>query len=249
MKIFFIKYSLIALASLITYASSAKDVVMAFSHEIPPYIFEKENNGIEIDIIAAALAYKGHTLIPRYFPLGRIPFVFSNKLVDAAMGDMGVELETKGGFYADPAVIYQNIFVTLKSSDLVITSPKDLDSVTVVSFQGAQRRYPKWLDKVQKENRLYGISDQFTQVKLLHMRRYDVVLSDRYIFQYFFEKLKNSNDIETIDVDEHNFTSNNPKDYRPVFRDKTVRDDFNMGLSKLKESGEFNRIYDKYINE
>ncbi|WP_235839777.1 hypothetical protein [Cognaticolwellia mytili] len=100
---------------------------MAFSQEIPPYIFQKNDRGIEIDIISAALAYKGHTLKPLYFPLGRIPIAFTNKLVDAAMGDMGVNLETNGGFYADPAVIYNNVFITMKSRKIIIEKPSDLD--------------------------------------------------------------------------------------------------------------------------
>ncbi len=84
---------------------------MAFGQEIPPYIFQKHNKGIEIDIISAALAYKGHTLKPMYFPLGRVPIAFKSKIVDAAMGDMGIDLNTHGGFYADPAIIYHNVFL------------------------------------------------------------------------------------------------------------------------------------------
>ena len=98
---------------MLTGFASAKEVLMAFSQEIPPYIFQKQNKGIEIDIISAALAVKGHTLKPLYFPLGRIPIAFTSNLVDAAMGDMGVNLEPKGGFYANPAVIYNNVFITL----------------------------------------------------------------------------------------------------------------------------------------
>lgn len=221
---------------------------MAFSHEIPPYIFEKENKGIEIDIISAALAYKGHTLKPIYLPLGRIPIAFNHNLVDAAMGDMGVDLTDQGGFYANPAVVYDNVFITLKNRELSIKSPSDLDSLRVVSFQGAEKRYASWLQKVVEEKRFFGVSDQLSQVKLLHLGRYDVVLSDRYIFKYFVKRLKQKNGLEVSDVDEHQFITINPEDYRPVFRDKKVKDDFNLGLRKLKESGEFQKIYDNYMS-
>jgi len=227
--------------------TEAEEVFMAFGLEIPPYIFQKHNRGIEIDIISAALAYKGHTLKPLYFPLGRVPFAFKKNLVDAAMGDMGVNLETSGGLYANPAVIYNNVFFTLKSKNISILKPSDLDTLRVVSFQGAEKRYPKWLKKVKEENRFYGISDQLTQVKLLHFERYDVVLSDRYIFKYFVKQLMLMNVLEMNDVDEHKFTSVNPEDYRPIFRDKKVRDDFNLGLKKIKESGKFQKIYDNYL--
>lgn len=47
--------------------------------------FQAHNKGIEIDIISAALSYKGHTLKPLYSPLGRVPIAFKSKLVDAAI--------------------------------------------------------------------------------------------------------------------------------------------------------------------
>lgn len=247
MEIILFKYVLLLAITSLSSLTNAKEVLMAFSQEIPPYIFEKNDKGIEIDIISAALAYKGHTLKPLYFPLGRIPISFRNNIVDAAMGDMGVNLKLYGGFYAAPAVIYDNVFITLKDKDISIIVPADLDSLHVVSFQGAEKRYPLWLKKVAEENRLFGISDQLSQVKLLHLGRYDVVLSDRYIFRYFVKQMKSMNVQEVHDVVEHNFTTATPEDYRPVFRDKIIRDDFNFGLKKLKESGEFQKIYDNYM--
>ncbi|MFT5757197.1 MAG: polar amino acid transport system substrate-binding protein [Alteromonadaceae bacterium] len=247
MKNKMLKYSIFLVTTMLTTFAEAKDILMAFSQEIPPYIFQKHNKGIEIDIISSALAYKGHTLKPLYFPLGRVPIAFINNLVDAAMGDMGVNLTTRGGFYADPAVIYNNVFITLKSNNISIEEPSDLDHLTVVSFQGAEKRYPKWLKKVQEDKRFYGISDQLTQVKLLQLRRYDVVLSDRYIFKYFVKQMMLMNVLEVSEVDEHQFTTVNPLDYRPVFRDKKIRDDFNLGLKKIKENGKYQKIYDNYM--
>jgi polar amino acid transport system substrate-binding protein len=221
---------------------------MAFSQDIPPYIFQQSNKGIEIDIISAALAYKGHTLKAAYYPLGRVPIAFSNKLVDAAMGDMGIDLTTKGGFYAEPAVIYDNVFITLNSNNISIKKPSDLNLLLVASFQGAEKRYPAWLNKVVDENRFFGVSDQLSQVKLLKLGRFDVVLCDRYIFHYFAKQLELFGHNEAITIDEHPFSTVNPDDYRPVFRDKKIRDDFNFGLSKLKESGGFEEIYTNYMN-
>ena len=247
MKNTFLYCIVIFVSTMLTGFAGAKEVLMAFSQEIPPYIFQKQNKGIEIDIISAALAVKGHTLKPLYFPLGRIPIAFTSNLVDAAMGDMGVNLELKGGFYANPAVIYNNVFITLKNQKISIEKPADLDHLRVVSFQGAENRYPKWLKKVKEEKRFYGISDQLTQVKLLHFGRYDVVLSDRFIFNYFVKQMMLMNVLEVNEVDEHIFATANPEDYRPVFRDQNVRDDFNLGLKKIKANGKFQEIYDRYM--
>jgi polar amino acid transport system substrate-binding protein len=48
-------------------------------------------------------------------------------------------------------------------------------------------------------------------------------------------------------VDEQDFTTPNPLDYRPVFRSAAVRDDFNEGLRRLKTTGRFQAIYDRYL--
>jgi polar amino acid transport system substrate-binding protein len=229
-------------------AITADDVVMAFSQNIPPYILQQYNKGIEIDIIAAALAQKGHKLKPLYFPLGRVPLAFVSKLTDAVMGDMGIDLIPHGGFYADPAVIYDNVFITLKRKHISIRDPVDLDKYRIISFQGAEKRYPLWLSKAEKDGRFFGITDQRTQVEMLYLERYDVVLSDRYIFKYFVKQLKLINGIRSISVDEHQFVNVNPLDYRPVFRDEKVRDDFNFGLETIKQTGEFQEIYDNYLN-
>lgn len=247
MKLFLTKSILLLLMLLYSVISAAKEVIMAFSQDIPPYIFQKDNKGIEVDIITAALARKGHTLKPLYFPLGRVPIAFKNELVNAAMGDIGVDLNSHQGFYADPAVIYNNVFITLSKNNISIKTPEDLDGLTIVSFQGAEIRYPEWLAKAKKENRFFGVSDQLTQVKLLSLERFDVVLSDRYIFKYFVKQLNLVSDLDNIHFDEHLFSNSNPLDYRPVFRSEKIRDEFNQGLREIKETGQFQQIYDFYL--
>jgi polar amino acid transport system substrate-binding protein len=85
------------------------------------------------------------------------------------------------------------------------------------------------------------------QVLTLQRGHYDVVLSDRNIFRYFTLRLKREGKIALAPVEEHEFVTLNRNDYRPVFRDPTVRDDFNAGLKHIKESGQFQAIYDKYV--
>ena len=123
-----------------------------------------------------------------------------------------------------------------------------MNSLLVASFQGAEKRYETWLKKVVDENRFFGVSEQLKQVELLSLGRFDVVLCDRFIFQHFVKQHELIGNTESIEIDEHPFITVNPMDYRPVFRDKKIRDDFNEGLIKLKESGGFEKIYDNYMN-
>ena len=235
--------------SLLHVAAFGVDVRMAFGEKIPPFVFPETNSGIEIEVIGEALAYKGHHLIPKYFPFARIPLEFKAGAVDAAMTDLGTDLKPYGAHYGNPAVFYDNVFITLKSRHLVIRKPEDLDGLTVISFQGAANRYPEWLARVKRDGRYVEQNDQALQVLTLERGRYDVVLSDRNIFRYFTLKLKREQGLVSKPTVEHRFVVFNPMDYRPLFRDSHVRDDFNAGLLHLKQTGGYQAIYDKYLKE
>ena len=236
---------LFAAACLASHALAA-DVHMAFGEKIPPFCFPESNSGIELEVIGESLAYKGHRLVPHYFPFARVPVAFIGHQVDAAMTDLGRDMTKEGGHYGDPAVFYDNVFITLKARHLHIEKPADLRGLTVISFQGAANRYPDWLGPLRRTDGYFEENDQSLQVKTLMKGRYDAVLSDRNIFKYFSLKLAREG-FPVQEIEEHAFTKVNPMDYRPVFRDPQVRDDFNEGLKHLKQTGRYQQIYDRYL--
>lgn len=230
-----------------THTAQAAEVVMAFGEKIPPFCFPETDSGIEIEIMREALAYRGHVLKPRYFSFARIMVAFKSAEVDAAMTDLGEDMAAWGAHYGNPAVYYDNVFISLKERGLVISKPEDLNGLSVISFVGASKRYPEWLNPVKKAGRYFEQNDQALQVLTLDRGRYDVVLSDRNIFKYFTLQLKLNKSFKPKPVTEQNFVKLNPMDYRPVFRDSIIRDDFNAGLKHLKDSGRFQAIYQKYL--
>lgn len=228
--------------------AGAADVSMAFGERIPPFCFPQTNSGIEVEVIGEALAWRGHKLKPQYFPFARVPKAFIDGSVDASMTDLGQDLAAAGGHYGEPAVLYDNVFISLKDRRLVIRKPEDLKGLTVIAFPGAVRRYPQWLDAVKAAGHYTEQNDQAVQVRTLMKGRYDLVLSDRSIFRYFALQFRREGG-DLLPVEEHAFTTVNPQDYRPVFRSKQVRDDFNAGLEHLKKTGRYQAIYDRYLKE
>jgi polar amino acid transport system substrate-binding protein len=228
-------------------SAQAAQVSMAFGEKISPFCFPETDSGIEIEIIREALAFRGHTLKPLYFPFARVPIAFRAGQVDAAMSDLGEDLKPVTAYYGDPAVFYDNVFITLKERHLSIKRPEDLRGLTVIAFPGALKRYPAWLSKVKKDNRYYEQNNQSLQVRTLAAGHYDVVLSDRNIFKYFTLQLKKEQSFQPKPVQLHSFVTLNPSDYRPVFKDAAIRDDFNAGLKHLKSIGRVDAIYKKYL--
>ena len=227
----------------------ADDVTMAFGEAIPPFSFPDSDTGIEIEVISEALALHNHTLKPLYVPLARVPIAFISRDADAAMTDLGQDFGAVGAVYGDPAVTYDNVFITIKSKKRIIEKPRDLLGLTVVSFQGAIKRYPKWLDPVAKMDQYFELNNQMLQVLTLDKERYEVVLSDKSIFQYYTLQAQKESGTKLKEVQLHSFTTVNPNDYRPVFWSKQIRNDFNEGLANMKQSGRYQAIYDKYLKE
>lgn len=233
--------------TLLAPAAWGADVVMAFGEKIPPYCFPESDSGIELEVIGEALAFRGHRLKPRYYPLARVPLAFRHGEVDAAMTDLGQNLAEVGGHYGEPAVLYENVLFSLRGRQLTLNSPADLKGLSVVAFQGAAKRYPEWLKATQEAGLYFEQNNQELQVLGLNKGRYDVVLSDRSIYHYFENLLSRTALFKAKAVDVHRFTQEDPQNYRPVFRDAQIRDDFNAGLKHLKDSGRYQAIYDSYL--
>lgn len=221
---------------------------MAFGEHIPPFCFPKDGSGIEVDVFREALAYRGIRLVPLFFPFARVPRAFRDGEVDASMTDLGEDMGAAGGHYGDTAVVYDNVLISLQSRGLQIRRPEDLDGLTVISFQGASKRFPEWLGPLQRSKRLTEVNDQALQVRTLMRGRYDLVLADRSIFRYFSLQLQRQGET-LLPVTEHEFTSPDPRDYRPVFRSPLMRDEFNEGLRWLRASGAYRAIYERYLSE
>jgi len=225
----------------------ADEISMAFGESIPPFSFPETNTGIEIEVISEALAFHNHTLIPVYYPLARIPIAFTYKQVDAAMTDLGQDMHKLGAHYGNSAVVYDNVFISLKKNNLTISKPEDLGKLTVISFQGAIKRYPLWLEPVKRVNNYFEQNNQLLQVLTLDRERYDVVLSDISIYKYFALQAELKSGIKMKEVQFHRFVELDLEDYRPVFWSKRIRDNFNEGLIYLKTTGRYQEIYDKYL--
>ncbi|MCD6034693.1 MAG: ABC-type amino acid transport/signal transduction system [Rickettsiales bacterium] len=221
----------------------AKEVVIAFGMSVPPYIIQRENRGIEFDIIRESLAYSGHTVKPLYIPFDSITNVFVDTNADAAATveeKIGID-----GFYSDHVISYQNYAITLKKNHFTINSLDDLKDKSVSAFQSATRYMGTAFAEMAKTNPRYREKrDQLTHVKLLLNGQVDVVVTDKNIFQYFANQLGNTVDISQP-VTYHTIFP--PNDYKVIFREQSLRDDFNKGLRHLKESGRYQQFFDAYL--
>lgn len=231
----------ISLFSVSVSTASAKEIKVG-QGILPPYGIKESASGIEVDIVRAALKVKGHTITIRFVPFGRVAQDFIDGKIDAAntvSPNSGVKAE-----YSDSHITYQNVATTLKDSGLEVGSIGDLTSLKVVAFSNASKYLGDEFAAMAKASKNYReVADQIAQNKLLMSGRTQAVVGDFRIFQYYNKKIAGK--IELKEVTFNKIFA--PTDYSVAFRDTAIRDDFNVGLKTIRESGEYDKIIASYI--
>ncbi|MBC7950927.1 MAG: transporter substrate-binding domain-containing protein [Rhodospirillaceae bacterium] len=225
-------------------AANAAEVTIAVGRSLPPYVIVDEWRGLEYDVVREALALEGHTLKPRYMAIARVMKELDTGLVDAAM-----TMQPSSGvkaFYSDSHITYRNYAITLAKHNFTIKRPEDLAGKSVIAFQKATVILgPAFKAAVESNPRYREEVKQVVQPTLLFLDRVDVVVSERSIFGWFANEDEVKSKVDTTQaVRFHPIFP--PTDYYVAFRDEALRDSFNRGLKKLRASGMYGKIIERY---
>lgn len=235
----------LALALAAPECAHAAEVRMAIGESLAPYVISAQDGGLEYDIVREALALEGHTLKPHFTSPVRVARDMQAGLVDAAMtmrpGTPGLQ-----AYYSDSHVSYQNYAITLAQRHVRIDSIADLAGRSILAFQNAATNLGPEYRAVTKANPAYREdSRQELQPTMLYLGRVDVIIADRHIFEWYAHTPE-----VTTKVDSSQPLEFHPifpaTDYHVAFRDQSLRDSFNKGLVRLRESGGYDRILARY---
>lgn len=232
----------------LTLPSFAKEVRMAFCMDLPPYVIQKSNSGIQLDIMKEALAMRGHTLVPVYMSFERAKLELEEKRIDAIERGAPYLIDKENIYFAaDYTIAFKDVAISIENQNYKIHSIKDLKDKTILAFKGASFYLENFFKDFDPSHQKYReTSDQSTQGSLLFRKRVDVVITDEVIFKYHF--LNFSKDNKNLpkyvihDIFHHNSYPHN----RAAFRDKKIREDFNYGLEKIKNGQRYKQIVDSY---
>ena len=198
----------------------------------------------EYDIVKEALAVEGHAMTAQYVPLGRVA-----KVMEAGRADAAMTQRVEAGLvaqYSDVYIVYRNYAITLASRDIRIDRLEDLAGKSILAFQNATIYLgPAYRAAVAGNPTYREEAKQVSQPVLLFLGRIDVVIADRNIFNWFAHDREVTSKVDATQAVRYHpiFV---PTEYRMAFRDAGLRDSFNRGLAKLRESGEYARIVARY---
>ena len=222
---------------------SAKRIKMMTSSSTPPYVFSETSSGMVVDIIKEAFKQKGYDVDFAYAPNRRVMTSVEDGSVDGAFNAPGA----KGVHFSDSVIVYEDTAFSLAERKLDIKKIEDLNKLLVVAFQNATNFLGEIYAGMAQSNPNYSeITNQASQVPMLFLGRADVIVLEKGIFLYYLNHPKK----EYKDIDfKKKYLAH--KLFKPfpqfaAFKDKKLRDAFNEGLAKIKDSGKYDKIIFKY---
>lgn len=219
-----------------------KTLLVGFGMNKPPYVFEKENTGLEVDLFREAAKAAGFEVKSYFGPMERLKTKMINGELDA-ITNTNVNENLK--LYSSlPFITYHNFAFALKKKNLKIKTIADLKKYSITSFQRSRDLLGSEFSKMANENPQYReFADQKLRNIQLFKGRVDVAIADKRIFHYFSSQLDSTVDYNQPVVMYDLFKANQ---YQAAFRSEAVMKKFNEGLLKIKKNGTYSRIENRY---
>ncbi|WP_417431501.1 substrate-binding periplasmic protein [Kiloniella sp.] len=223
--------------------ASSKDVTIAMGNFEPYYVTEN-HTGIFTEIITAVFLE-----IPDYDPVfifgrpnNRLWQDFNRRKVDAVSNLFdSVEVDA---CRSDPAFRFRDVAITLAEENLSIDEIKDLKGLNVIAFQGAKDFFSPEFAATVEESMFSVASEPGVQAQALWDGRVDVSVGDLFIFLNSLKNLSGNN-VPARLFKIHDIL---PVVYtRMGFWDTELCVKFNKALQNIKDSGEYEKIYDRYL--
>jgi len=251
-----------ALATLAALAAAAPPAVArpvtVLAPELPP-MMSADGSGREATIITETLAACGHEAHFKVVPFGRHWNDYRDSVQGSAQAGGQIDavstvpagMEMPGARSA-PYILYQNGASVLKSSGLAVQSLTDLAGKRVITFSGAADVLPGLRAAIPSFGDFRERADQMVHSNLLFAGRVDAVLADGLIFAEYNrqlqEKAKAAGGLPFDPAQPVQFTAIFPPTaYSMVFRDETLRADFDRCLAEMKAKGRLDAIDREWV--
>lgn len=213
-----------------------------------PYFIAENESGVFADIINAVFKH-----IPNYEP--KYKFGLSNTALwtsyEAGRVDAVSNLfdsVTLAACRTSPVFKFRDVAITSSANAISIESVADLKGLTIVTFQGAKMFFGPEFSAAIDPEKYIEVDKPELQARMLMGGRYNVSVGDLLIFLDARKKLREKSKTGNADslITIHDIF---PQIYsRMGFRDQALCHAFDIGLEKIKASGEYDAIYTRYLD-
>ena len=219
---------------------------VGFGANRPPYVMSETHRGIEIDIVSHVLRELGYQVDPVYLTPKELHLNIAENKLDIST-NLREKYDFKNLYYSAPYIQYNNVAVSKVSRVKTIRSIAGLAGYRIAAWQLA--RIDLGPDFKAVANQLgpyyYEHHNQKEQSRDFWNDKIDILIIDRAIFSWMKKTL--SNEVNTEAPVDMAAIFSEPTEYSVGFRDRSLRDDFNKGLSRLRRSGGYQEIINHYL--
>ncbi|GGB56670.1 substrate-binding periplasmic protein [Shewanella inventionis] len=159
------------------------------SNSIAPYFFEDKPQGVQYELLVAALNLSGIAIQELvHAPNLRAQRLLNTKKVDCMINTPD---NVEGMFYTQSLIEYQNSVFSLTKNHLKINEIQDLKTISILGFQNARQYLGDEFKAIATENANYSeISNQKSQVVMLFNGYVESIVLERRIFEYYRYQLR-----------------------------------------------------------
>jgi polar amino acid transport system substrate-binding protein len=189
----------------------------------PPYVFQAEKTGIELEKISKIFAGLGFEIEWVFLPPKRIPISLEKKEIDVGLR---MTDESAGAFhYSQPYLVMNNIAV-VTDTEISLKSIEDLARFNVVAFHRARDHLGPAYREATSKSRIYlELAEQKRQLDILFRRDSQVIVLDEKIFEYVHKLYYPDRSYKVYRI----FKGNK---IRAAFLDRHLRDRFDSYLTR-----------------
>jgi len=245
-----VNISVLMLFSIFFNVSHATEkLTVVFGGKLAPWVLSETNEGIIIDLLRATMQPLGYEIEPLYLPYARRANAYKAGGIDI-VSDMNMNTINEhnlDGYFSDTAYTYENFAFSLHKKHFEFTQLTDLKKYSLLSWQDAGIHLGEAYAKMANNHPRYSETfDQLVQVKMLFLEKFDVVQMDAHIFDYYRAQILNSGKIDAAQqVDRFGLFGASPNGF--LFQSEVIRDKFNTQLQRIKASGEYQKIFQRYL--
>ncbi|MGQ7959070.1 substrate-binding periplasmic protein [Pseudomonas sp. SP16.1] len=218
---------------------------IGFGSHKPPYVFEGEPRGLEYELVDRAARLAGFEMEAYYAPMERLHLMLQRGEIDG----ITTTSERSGvqAYYSQVYIHYHNSAVALAARGYRIERIADLANHSVSAFQRARMLLGEEFQRMAESNPRYREeAQQINRNRLLYSGRVEVVIGDPRIIHHFNREVAGQVDVSQPLTWYPLFA---PTGYQAGFRLRAQRDGFDLGLRRLRASGEYQAISQRYLGD
>lgn len=230
-------------------AKSGNRLRVTFGISRPPFVIDRDEGGISVDLFREAMARNGLRFQPLFSPNRKMEADLASGVVDVAVE---VQKTSANLHYSAPFITYTNVVAVRAGKGQAVTQWSDLKGHSVCAWQMAEANLGPAFAAARAQfssYEEYGV--QRDQVRMFVLGRCSALVIDRNLLIWHLGELAAKKEASTVPKPGELMLFPVPGqaeiDWYVGFRDPSLKTRFDLALRSMRLDGTYQRIVERYL--